>query len=71
MLTVAGAWPTEAGPRGFAIDPSGAFLLAAGQQSHHLSVYRIDAHSGALAAIGRYATGGNPNWIEIVDRPDA
>ena len=71
LLTVAGAWPTEAGPRGFAIDPSGAFLLAAGQQSHHLSVYRIDPHSGALAAIGRYATGGNPNWIEIVDRPDA
>ena len=70
-LTMAGAWPTEAGPRGFAIDPSGAFLLAAGQQSHHLSVYRIDRHSGALTTIGRYATGGNPNWIEIVDRPHA
>ena len=70
-LTLAGAWPTEAGPRGFAIDPSGAFLLAAGQQSDHLSVYRIDPNSGALTAIGRHATGGNPNWIEIVDLPHA
>jgi len=68
---VAGAWPTEAGPRGFAIDPGGRFLLAAGQQSQHMGVYRIDAHSGALTAIGRHATAGNPNWIEMLEWPDA
>lgn len=70
-LTPAGAWPTEAGPRGFAIDPGGRFLLAAGQQSQHMGVYRIDAHSGALTAIGRHATAGNPNWIEMLEWPDA
>jgi 6-phosphogluconolactonase len=60
---------TETFPRGFAIDPRGHFLLAVGQESHHLSVYRIDSRTGKLDAIGRHATSRNPNWIEIVDLP--
>ena len=38
---------------------------------YSLGVYRIDAHSGALTAIGRHATAGNPNWIEMLEWPDA
>ncbi|MEJ8794896.1 beta-propeller fold lactonase family protein [Trinickia caryophylli] len=61
-----GTWPTEKQPRGFGIDPSGHYLLAAGQLSDHLSVYRIDAKTGTLSAVGRYPTGKNPNWVESV-----
>jgi len=68
-LTVIGQTATETFPRGFAIDPRGRFLLAVGQESHHLSVYRIDPQAGRLDAVARYATARNPNWVEIVDLP--
>ena len=66
-LTSIASFPTETQPRGFAIDPRGKFLLAVGQQSHHLTVYAIDDTSGRLDARERYAMGRNPNWVEIVD----
>ena len=66
-LLPGGNIPTEAQPRGFAIDPSGSFLLAVGQQSHHLAVYAIDRQTGSLAQRERYPMGQNPNWVEIVD----
>ena len=61
--------PTEKTPRGFAIDPSGRYLIAAGQESHSVSVYAIDANTGALGTPKRIPVGKNPNWIEIVDLP--
>lgn len=60
---------TEKTPRGFAIESSGRFLIAAGQESHSVSVHAIDPRSGALGAPSRLAVGKNPNWIEIVDLP--
>ena len=60
---------TEAEPRGFAIDPSGRWLLAVGQASHRLSLYAIDAASGRLLKQGDRAVGRNPNWVEIVELP--
>jgi len=69
MLSVVDQSETETFPRGFAIDPRGRFLLAVGQESHHLSVYRIDPATGRLDAGARYATARNPNWVEIVDLP--
>jgi 6-phosphogluconolactonase len=69
MLSVIGQTGTEAFPRGFGIDPRGRFLLAVGQESHHLTVYRIDPEDGGLGVVARYATARNPNWVEIVDLP--
>lgn len=66
-LTPAGQWPTEATPRGFAIDPRGRFLLAAGLDSNHLTVYAIHPDSGALDPVQRVAVGKMPNWVEFVD----
>jgi 6-phosphogluconolactonase len=66
-LSVIGQVGTETFPRGFGIDGRGRFLLACGQESHHLSVYRIDPGTGGLDTVARYATGRNPNWVEIVD----
>ncbi|MEA5453682.1 beta-propeller fold lactonase family protein [Sinomonas sp. JGH33] len=55
--------PTEAQPRGMAIDPSGKYLLACGERSDHITAYRIGA-DGSLAAASRAATAGGPLWIE-------
>ncbi len=62
-----GRWPTETTPRGFAIDPRGHFLLAAGLSSNAMTVSAIDPVNGALAAIRQYRVGDMPSWIEIVD----
>ncbi|MDQ4501627.1 beta-propeller fold lactonase family protein [Sinomonas sp. ASV322] len=55
--------PTEAQPRGIAIDPSGRYLLACGERSDHVTAYRIGA-DGSLARVSRAATAGGPLWIE-------
>ena len=41
-LGYAGSTPTEKQPRGFAIDPSGRFLVACGEKSATISVYAIE-----------------------------
>jgi 6-phosphogluconolactonase len=70
-LSVIGSVPTEAQPRGFNIDSSGRYLLAVGQLSHALSSYQIDASTGHLTKLKDYPMGKNPNWIELVDLPEA
>jgi 6-phosphogluconolactonase len=40
-------------PRNFAIDPTGAWLLAANQDSGSVVPFRIDAGSGRLSASGK------------------
>ncbi len=64
-----GQTPTEKTPRGFAIDSSGRYLIAAGQESHGLTLHTIDPATGALGTAQRLTVGKNPNWIEIVDLP--
>jgi 6-phosphogluconolactonase len=66
LLDYAGAFDTEAQPRGFRIDPSGRFLVACGEKSPNVSVYAIDAASGALSPVSRCEGGNGANWIEIV-----
>ncbi|RUR39274.1 lactonase family protein [Vreelandella populi] len=57
---------TENRPRGFAITPDGNYLVAAGQFSHHISSYRIDAETGYLQFISRLAVGQSPDWVEML-----
>jgi 6-phosphogluconolactonase len=66
LLTLAGHTSTETQPRGFAIHDNGLHVLVAGQQSHHVSCYRLDTSNGALVFQQRMQTGKEPNWIEIV-----
>ncbi|MFM8805014.1 MAG: lactonase family protein, partial [Planctomycetia bacterium] len=40
-------------PRNFTIDPSGRFLLAAGRNSHTVTVFAIDAETGKLSCTGQ------------------
>jgi 6-phosphogluconolactonase len=61
-----GHWPAQAQPRGMAVDPSGRWLIVAGQLSHRVGLHRIDAASGALSPAGEVAVGRNPNWVEAL-----
>jgi 6-phosphogluconolactonase len=70
-LSTIGSISTETQPRGFNIDPTGRYLLAVGQLSHTLSSYQINADTGHLTKLNEYPMGKNPNWIEIVDLPEA
>lgn len=65
-LTSLGQTPTEATPRGFAIDPTGRFLYAAGQSTGKLAAFRIDADSGALTRFATYEVGERPWWVLVV-----
>ncbi|MGC2948111.1 lactonase family protein [Burkholderia ambifaria] len=57
---------TETQPRGFAIDPSGRWLIACGEQSEHVSVYAIAPNDGTLALHARVPGGRGANWVAIV-----
>ncbi|MGP1923499.1 MAG: 6-phosphogluconolactonase [Arsenophonus sp. NEOnobi-MAG3] len=57
------AYTTETQPRGFNIDQSGNFLLAAGQKSNYIAVYKIDTITGVLQALDRYPVSKGPMWI--------
>ena len=66
-LTPLGQVPTEKTPRGFAVDSSGRFLVAAGQDSHSVSLHPLDPATGVPGTPTRVPAGKNPNWVEIVD----
>jgi len=53
-------------PRGFGIDPSGAFLLAANQDSDSVVVFRIDPETGRLTATGQAVSVGSPVAVAFV-----
>ncbi|WP_130834453.1 6-phosphogluconolactonase [[Erwinia] mediterraneensis] len=65
QLTIEGHQPTETQPRGFNIDNTGHYLVAAGQKSHHIEVYKIDQAQGLLTPLARYAVGQGPMWVVI------
>ena len=52
-------------PRNFGIDPSGNFLLAAGQKSGTISVFRIDQESGELEFTGDKIEVGAPVCVKF------
>lgn len=65
VLAVEGFQPTETQPRGFNIDHSGKYLIAAGQKSHHIALYEIQGAQGLLEEKGRYAVGQGPMWVVV------
>jgi 6-phosphogluconolactonase len=69
-LDAIGSVPAEAVPRGFAIDPSGSWLLCAGQQTGRVAVWSISG-SGALSRLGDYRAGDSACWVEIINLPEA
>lgn len=58
--------PTEHFPRGFCLDPTGKFLIIAGQLSHHISVEKINSTTGDWQSLYRYSVGDEPMWIRML-----
>lgn len=70
--TLLGHTPTQSQPRGFAITPSGRFLIAAGQTSHKVGVHRLEPlgrGEGALEFVCEHTVGRDPNWVEALELP--
>ena len=67
-LTWQACYPTEPVPRFFALDPTGHWVLSAGQRSNCLVSYRIDGDTGVLERRDTYPTGVGPMWIQFVAR---
>jgi 6-phosphogluconolactonase len=66
LLTPIGWFATEKEPREFAIDPSGEFVIAAGESSGKIALYRIEAN-GNLALLKTYEVGKWPVWVLALD----
>jgi 6-phosphogluconolactonase len=64
-LTYLSSITTEKQPRGFAIDPTGKYMIVTGELSNTISVYSIGAN-GVLTLLKKYPTGKDSNWVEIV-----
>jgi 6-phosphogluconolactonase len=59
-----GQTPTEKTPRSFCLMPGGEkYVVAAGQGSNQLIVYRRDAGTGALTPLKTYGCGKSPAWV--------
>ena len=66
-LEYASAVDTETQPRGFNIDSTGSILVACGEKSDRVSVYSIDAQTGALTLTSTCPGGDGANWIEMLE----
>ena len=67
-LTAQGHQPTEAIPRFFEIDPTGNYILSVGQNSNHLSSYKINHENGQLEQMERFKVGESPLWIQFIKK---
>lgn len=67
-LTPLGQIATARGPRDFAIDPSGRFLVVGGT-GRSIVVHAIDQESGQTTTKHRYDVEVGPAWVEVVGFP--
>jgi 6-phosphogluconolactonase len=58
---------TEKTPRSFDITPDGNFLLAAGEGTGKLAIYRVDLKSGQLTRIHTQDVGKSLTWVMAID----
>jgi 6-phosphogluconolactonase len=54
------ALPIGSGPRHFALDPTGRWLIAANQQSGTLAVFSVDQNTGRLLPVGPLTSVASP-----------
>ena len=59
----------EGSPRAFALDPSGRFLICAGQTDNVVAVYAVDRDRGHLTRTQRISMPENPSWVETLVLP--
>jgi 6-phosphogluconolactonase len=54
------------GPQNLAITPGGEWLLCANMPGHNVAVFRIDAETGALTAVGSPIFLPSPSCIKLL-----
>ena len=64
-LMQTGWFPTEKEPREFEIDPSGQFVISAGESSGGIALYRIQ-NDGSLLLLKTYSVGQWPVWVKAI-----
>lgn len=67
LTPVADEWTRGNYPRSFAFDPTGTFLYCCNQRADHMTVFRADRKTGALAFTGHYTPVGNPSCVVFLD----
>jgi 6-phosphogluconolactonase (cycloisomerase 2 family) len=67
LTAVGDEWTRGNYPRSFSFDPTGAFLYCCNQRADHVTVFRVDHKTGALAFTGHYAPVGNPSCVCFLD----
>ena len=65
-LKGAGQFPTGEVPRSFNLAPGNRWLIAAGQRSHDLHIYRRNPLNGKLIPAGKLPTGQGPGWVQFI-----
>ena len=60
-------WTRGDYPRSFALDPTGRFLYCCNQRADHVTVFKVDRKTGALAFTGEYVPVGNPSCVTFLD----
>ncbi len=65
-LNSIGQFDTGETPRSFNLEPNGNWLIAAGQRSHDLHIYKRNAKSGKLTKLHKQKTGQGPSWVQFI-----
>ena len=65
-LNSIGQFDTGETPRSFNLGPNGKWLIAAGQRSHDLHIYKRNTKSGKLTKLHKQATGQGPSWVQFI-----
>jgi 6-phosphogluconolactonase len=66
-LTLVEITPTQGKtPRNFGLDPTGAFLLAAHQDTDNVVVFRVDAKTGRVTPTGQILEVGSPVCVKFL-----
>jgi 6-phosphogluconolactonase (cycloisomerase 2 family) len=60
-------WTRGNYPRSFAFDPTGNFLYCCNQRADHMTIFKVDRKTGALAFTGHYVPVGNPSCVTFLD----
>ena len=67
-LTSIGQFATGSTPRSFNLDPENQWMVASGQRSHDLHVYKRDSENGKLKRIHQQPTGNGPSWVQFIPK---
>ena len=67
MKLIGEEWTRGNYPRSFSFDPTGQFLYCCNQRADHVTVFRVNAQTGALTFTGQYVPVGNPSCVTFLD----